>query len=61
MNMPTRTFEDLTVGEFRRSRTRTIREAEIVEFARAYDPQWFHSDVELAKGSVFGEVVASEA
>jgi acyl dehydratase len=59
MNMPTRTFEDLTVGEFRRSRTRTISEAEIIEFAKRYDPQWFHSDVELAKGSVFGEVVAS--
>lgn len=56
---PTRTFEDLAVGEFRRSRERTVTEAEILEFARAYDPQWFHADAELAKGSVFGELVAS--
>ena len=28
-------------------------------FARAYDPQWFHSDADMAKQSVFGELVAS--
>lgn len=28
-------------------------------FARLYDPQWFHSDVDAARGSHFGEVVAS--
>lgn len=59
MITPTRTFEDLQAGEFRRSRTRTVSEAEIIEFARQYDPQWFHSDAELARTSVFGEVVAS--
>ena len=32
---------------------------EILEFARKYDPQWFHSDAEAARDSVFGEVVAS--
>ena len=58
-NSPTRTFEDLSVGEFRRSRTRTITQDEIIAFARQYDPQWFHSDAERAKESVFGEVVAS--
>ena len=56
---PCRAYEDLTVGEFRRSRARTITQDEILSFARAYDPQWFHSDAELAKASVFGEVVAS--
>ncbi len=59
MNMPTRTFEDLEVGEYRRSRTRSVSQAEIIDFAKKYDPQWFHSDAELAKGSMFGEVVAS--
>jgi acyl dehydratase len=56
---PHRTFEDLIVGEFRRSRSRTVTQQEILDFARAYDPQWFHSDPELARGSVFGELVAS--
>lgn len=56
---PERTFEDLSVGEFRRSREKLVTEEEIVTFARAYDPQWFHTDPELARESVFGQVVAS--
>ncbi len=58
-NRPTICFEDLQVGDFRQSRSRTVTRDEIVEFARQYDPQWFHSDPEAAKDSVFGEVVAS--
>ena len=58
-NRPTICFEDLEVGDFRQSRSRTVTRDEIVEFARQYDPQWFHSDPEAAKDSVFGEVVAS--
>jgi acyl dehydratase len=56
---PTRCFEDLQVGECRRSSPRTVTQAEILDFARQWDPQWFHSDADLAKQSVFGEVVAS--
>ena len=56
---PHRTFEDLAVGEFRKSRERLVTQEEMIAFARAYDPQWFHSDPELARASVFGEVVAS--
>jgi acyl dehydratase len=56
---PHRTFEDLQVGEARRSRERQVGRDEIISFARAYDPQWFHADAELAKDSVFGDVVAS--
>ncbi|SLJ99774.1 MaoC/PaaZ C-terminal domain-containing protein [Novosphingobium mathurense] len=56
---PYRTFEDLVVGEKRKSRSRTVTQEEILEFARAYDPQWFHTDPESAKQSVFGQVVAS--
>ena len=56
---PMRKFEDLAVGELRVSPLRTVSEAEIVEFARNYDPQWFHSDPEAARDSVFGQVVAS--
>lgn len=56
---PTRCFEDLAVGEFRRSSSRIVTQEEILDFARQWDPQWFHSDASLAKQSVFGEVVAS--
>lgn len=56
---PPRKFEDLKVGEERISDWRTVTLDEIVAFARIYDPQWFHSDVEAAKQSLFGEIVAS--
>ena len=56
---PSRCFEDLAVGECRQSAPRTITEQEILDFARQWDPQWFHTDPERARQSVFGEVVAS--
>jgi len=56
---PARSFEDLILGETRRSASRTVTEEEIVTFARAYDPQWFHTDPDAARASVFGQVVAS--
>jgi acyl dehydratase len=59
LSRPPRSFEDLCLGERRVSAKRTVTQAEIIEFARQYDPQWFHSDAEQAKASHFGEVVAS--
>ena len=59
LGTPWRSFEDLVVGETRRSETMTVTEDEILTFAKSYDPQWFHTDPEAAKASVFGEVVAS--
>lgn len=56
---PPRKFEDLELGEIRRSSSRTVTQQEIVDFARQYDPQWFHSDPEAARTSHFGELVAS--
>jgi acyl dehydratase len=56
---PHRAFEDLSVGEFRRSAARTVMLEDILAFARQWDPQWFHTDPELARESVFGEAVAS--
>ena len=56
---PHRTFEDLAVGEFRTSREMLVTQEAMLTFARAYDPQWFHSDPEWAQESVFGELVAS--
>ena len=56
---PPRKFEDLTIGESRVSSARTLTQAEIVEFASRYDPQWFHVDPEAARDSHFGELIAS--
>lgn len=54
-----RYFEELAVGERRRSDTVTVTQDDILEFARRYDPQWFHADPHAAAGSAFGELVAS--
>lgn len=59
MNVPNRFFDDIIVGERRRSAERTVTIEEMVCFAREHDPQWFHVDPEAARASVFGEVVAS--
>ncbi|MGD8289266.1 MAG: MaoC family dehydratase [Gemmatimonadota bacterium] len=36
-----------------------VTEEEILEFARKYDPQPFHTDPEVAKGSIYGGLIAS--
>ena len=56
---PPRKFEDLELGETRRSDPITVSEADILEFARKYDPQWFHTDPEAARASHFGQLIAS--
>jgi acyl dehydratase len=47
-------FEDLEVGERLDLGALTFTTADIVRFAKAYDPQYFHVDAEAAKGSIFG-------
>ena len=54
-----RYFEDLEVGERLESTPRVVDKDEMLAFARRYDPQYFHADEDAARGSVFGEVVAS--
>jgi acyl dehydratase len=54
-----RYFEDWKVGERLVTASRTLEEAEVLEFARQYDPQDFHLDAEAAKNSPFGRLVAS--
>lgn len=56
---PPRKFEDLEIGETRVSSSRTITLDELLDFARQYDPQWFHANPEAARDSHFGEIVAS--
>ncbi|MDJ0614195.1 MAG: MaoC family dehydratase [Rhizobiaceae bacterium] len=38
---------------------KTITKDEIVEFAKEYDPAFFHIDEEAAKNSMLGELIAS--
>ena len=52
-------FEDLTVGATRSFGSYEVTREEIVEFARRYDPQPFHTDEAAARESMFGGLVAS--
>jgi acyl dehydratase len=54
-----RYLEDLSVGESAESAGRHVTAAELLAFARLYDPQYFHADAEAAKGSRFGGLIAS--
>lgn len=57
--MATRYFEDFRPGEVIELGSRRIEEAEIIAFARAYDPQPMHTDPAAARRSVFGGLIAS--
>ncbi len=57
--MATRYFEDFSPGETIELRSVAVTEAEIIEFARRYDPQSFHVDPERAKDSPYGGLIAS--
>ena len=45
-------FEDFEPGDRFESASLTVTEALIVEYARFYDPQVFHTDPEAARASV---------
>ena len=52
-------WEDFKVGETVEMGRHTFTEAEIIEFAKQFDPQPFHTDPVAAKASVFGGLIAS--
>ncbi len=54
-----RFYDDLVLGERFSSRWLSADETEMIEFARQYDPQYFHIDPKRAKDSPFGQIVAS--
>ena len=58
-SMNWRYYEDIEVGEERKSKSLVITEKEIIDFANKYDPQWFHSDPEASKESNFNGLIAS--
>lgn len=57
--MPQRDFEDFPAGLVIELGSYTVSEAEIIAFARQFDPQPFHIDPEQAKSSIFGGLIAS--
>lgn len=61
MSVPLREryFEDYSVGEVLEFGDEPVTEADIVEFARRYDPQPFHIDPVAARQSPFGGLIAS--
>jgi acyl dehydratase len=59
MNGQKRYFEDLAIGEIAESSGVVVDREEMLDFARRYDPQYFHTDPTEAQRSIFGEVIAS--
>lgn len=54
-----RYFEDYVPGLVIDCGSFTVGEAEIIDFARRYDPQPFHIDPEAATAGPFGGIIAS--
>jgi len=52
-------FEDFTIGQQFSQGSVTIDKESAIEFAKAYDPQYFHTDEQAAKNSAFGQLVVS--
>lgn len=52
-------FDDFKIGQIFHSKGATLSEAALLDFAFRYDPQPFHMDVEAAKDSQYGGVIAS--
>jgi len=57
--MVDRYFDDFEVGERFTTPGVTLTESLIIDFAMRYDPQPFHIDVEAAKASSYGGLIAS--
>ena len=57
--MTWRFLEDFAPGQRFASAALTVSEADILDYARKYDPQPFHADKEKAKDGLFGDIVAS--
>jgi acyl dehydratase len=52
-------WEDIKVGDTDSLGSYTVTEAEILAFAKKYDPQPFHTDPGAARQSIFGGLIAS--
>jgi acyl dehydratase len=54
-----RYFEDYIPGSVYEFGSMRVKEEEMIEFARRYDPQAYHVDLEAARKSAFGGLIAS--
>ena len=54
-----RYFEDFSIGEIIDCGTRVVTKAQILAFAREFDPQPFHIDEAAAAKSRYGGIIAS--
>ncbi|PKU24863.1 MaoC family dehydratase [Telmatospirillum siberiense] len=54
-----RYFEDYVVGDVHRFGRIAVEEAEVISFARQFDPQPFHIDPDAAREGPFGGLIAS--
>jgi acyl dehydratase len=52
-------FSEFTAGMVISAGPYEVTQAEVLQFAKAYDPQWFHTDPEAAAHSRFGGLIAS--
>lgn len=52
-------FEDVEIGAVLETATHTMDREEILGFAQAFDPQYFHTDEDAAKTSIYGGLIAS--
>jgi acyl dehydratase len=57
--MSERWFEDYRTGAVHDLGTIAVEEEEVLQFARRFDPQPFHTDHELAAQTPFGGIIAS--
>ena len=57
--MPKRYFEDIIDNEQLQCDKVVFSKKDILEFARQFDPQPFHTDESVAEDSIFGGLVAS--
>jgi acyl dehydratase len=59
MNNQNQFFEDYLPGSVRTFGAILVEEKEIIEFAKRYDPQVFHTDPVEARKSIYGGLIAS--
>jgi len=52
-------FAEFHVGQVIEAGPYLVTEEELLQFANAYDPQWFHTNPELAEEGPFGGLIAS--
>jgi acyl dehydratase len=54
-----RYFEDYVPDSVHEFGAVPVEQDEVIDFARRFDPQVFHTDPELAKSTIFGGLIAS--